>query len=66
MTQPTTAPAPTPPRGRGRPALPAGEGRQSRIELRTTAELADKAERMAKLAGLSVSAWIEQRIRSAR
>ena len=66
MTNTTTQPAITPPRGPGRPALPIGTAKRTRMELRTTAELAGKAARMAAAAGLSVNAWIERRIMDAR
>ena len=62
MTNPTTAPVPSPPRPRGRPALAIGEGRQTSINYRTTAMRAAKLKRIAADAGLSVSAWHERQI----
>ena len=62
MTHPPTQPARRP----GRPRLAIGTAKRTRMELRTTAELAGKAARMAAAAGLSVNAWIERRIMDAR
>lgn len=53
-------------RPRGRPSVPADERRSERIELRTTAALRAKAERLATADGITVSAWLERRIVTAR
>ena len=66
MTQPTTTPEKTPPRGRGRPAMPPGAGRNARIEWRTTQERREKAQRLADAAGVTLAAWLDRRIDSAR
>lgn len=56
---------PEPPR-RGRKPLPNGAGKGERIELRTSAELAAKAQRLADAAGISRNAWIERLIEHAK
>lgn len=66
MTKSTTAPEITPPRPRGRPRLAIGEGRQTPITWRTTAERRIKALRLATAAGLTLSAWLDKRIDVAR
>lgn len=50
----------------GRKPLPAGEGKEARIELRTTAERKAKAERLAQAAGLSLAGWWERAVDRAR
>lgn len=55
---------PEPPR-RGRKPLPAGAGKVERIDLRTSSELAAKAQRLADAAGVSRNAWIERLIERA-
>ena len=54
------------PKRRGRPTLQPGRGKQARIELRTSDELAEKAQRLADAAGVSRNAWIERLIERAR
>jgi hypothetical protein len=61
MTQATTLPTPTS-RPRGRPALPAGEGKTARIEWRTTDKRKTTAQALADAAGISLSAWLDQRV----
>ena len=50
----------------GRPSLPPGLAKSARIELRTSGDLADKAQRMADAAGISRNAWIEALIERAK
>ena len=50
----------------GRPSLPPGLAKSARIELRTSGELADKAQRLADAAGISRNAWIEALIERAK
>ena len=50
----------------GRPPLQPGQGKPARIELRTTGELADKAEKLADAAGVSRNTWIERLIQQAK
>lgn len=50
----------------GRPSLPPGLAKTARIELRTSSELAEKAQRLADAAGVSRNAWIEALIERAK
>lgn len=53
------------PKRRGRPAG-SGEGRDTPITWRTTLARREKAQRMATAADMSLSAWLDKRIDSAR
>lgn len=64
-TSATSQAAPEQKRRPGRPRLEAGAGKAERIELRTTAELAATADRLAAAAGISRNAWIERAMREA-
>jgi len=66
MTTPTTTPTKTSLRPRGRPTLPPGAGRVARIEWRTTPKRREKAQRLAEAAGLTLAAWLDQRIDNAK
>lgn len=52
-----------PRRRRGRPALPAEEGKRFNLGIRTTRELRDSLEAAADSSGLSVAREIERRLR---
>jgi len=65
MTDATTPENTATPKRRGRPPLGPGEGKAISILLRTTPELAQRAQQMADAAGMSRNAWIERLIRLA-
>jgi len=48
---------------RGRPPLPPGAGRTVRIEWRTHAATKALAQRAAKSAGMSLSEWVDNKIK---
>ena len=51
---------------RGRPRAEPGEGKEARVEMRTTPERKAKALRLAEAAGLSLTQWWERAIDRAR
>lgn len=50
----------------GRPRLPEGWAKSVEMPVRTTPALREKADRLAREAGVSRNAWIESSIRKAR
>lgn len=50
----------------GRPRLPEGWAKSVEMPVRTTPALREKADRLAREAGVSRNAWIESLIRKAR
>ena len=51
---------------RGRPRAEPGEGKEARVEMRTTPERKAKALRLAQAADLSLTQWWEKAIDRAR
>ena len=51
---------------RGRPPKEPGDGKEARVEIRTTPARKAKAERLARALGLSITGWWERAIDRAR